>query len=675
MDAQHGTPVSSAVISHRPEIDGLRALAVVSVLLFHAGIPGFAGGYVGVDVFFVLSGYLIAKQLMKLDAHGKVDLPGFYERRFRRIAPAVAPCLLFTWIGSYLLFSDAQFVDFSKSLLASSTFTANIYFWSSAGYFDGPSDLKPLLHMWSLGVEVQFYIAFSIAVAVCVHLRRSVLSMSILIAVLSFICSCWLLSQGSTEAAFFLPHARFWEMLIGSVLALVPNIATRRPISDLLELSGIILIIAPIFAYDSLTTFPGPAALPATIGAAMVVFARSQGRLVAPVLRSRAFQHFGAISYSLYLWHLPLLVFARFVFPNGGMVVTGLILCVAYAAAVASLHLVEAPFRDRSFLKPRTLIYLEVSGIALALAVAFLPLVAKFDSTRDHLLANVRTRLLGPEREEAISSMNNEENFYQRKLNKNVDGQVQTFNIAEHRGWTCSFDRKNKPETARACVVGQAKAKNIIVMGDSNGRDNYHALRSAYPDVNFIMIHQSSCIPWDFQYNERVRCFPGLSRFLDEVDDEISIDGIIIAFRYGPTRDWARVANAIKEAGKHSKVTLIGPTPYFSEPVPDFIMTMPPKDPVPKAIQMTDPLLLLDLRETDAKARQVAAEAGAEYLSPLQTLCPEGACNLWDGDHSRPIYWDQNHFTRFGIDILSKYYRKSNIGFDVSKLAIQDNER
>lgn len=359
---------------HRPEIDGLRAVAVLPVILFHAGFSAFAGGYVGVDVFFVISGYLITSIIIKERLAGRFSLAGFYERRARRILPALffmmAVCVPLAWW--WML--PAELEDFGKSLAAVPLFVSNVLFWRTSGYFGGAGEFKPLLHTWSLGIEEQYYVVFPLIVAILLRfgLRRMVVGVALL-AVMSLGLSIYLTDR-LPLANFFLLPTRAWELLAGSLLAAVGAAGLALPRSrwwrEAAGLIGLTLIVVPIFAYDASTPFPGLAAVPVVVGTAMLLAFVDPTTLVGRVLTLRPMLWVGAISYSAYLWHQPMFAFARLIMPQALPAWLYLVLAAAaLALAYVSWRFVEAPFRDRRKFSRAAIFAMSIAGSLLFVAI------------------------------------------------------------------------------------------------------------------------------------------------------------------------------------------------------------------------------------------------------------------------------------------------------------------
>lgn len=333
--------------AYRPDVDGLRAVAVLLVLFFHADL-GFPGGFVGVDVFFVISGYLITGLILREQAAGKFQLATFWSRRIRRIVPAAAALSAATLLAGAMLLFPVDYAELGESALAHQVLVANIYFWQHTGYFAGPADLKPLLHTWSLAVEEQFYVVYPLVLMVLHRYgRRKMFALLTVVAGLSLIAS-ELGVRSSPSATFYLLPTRAWELLLGGLLCFLPVPAERqKSLFPLAGLVGLGMILACALWYTRQTKFPGLAALPPCLGAALIMHSNA-GRLnfTGRLLSLRPVVFIGLISYSLYLWHWPLLAFSRYwlgeELPPG--VVLG-VLAASLVLATLSWRYVETPLR------------------------------------------------------------------------------------------------------------------------------------------------------------------------------------------------------------------------------------------------------------------------------------------------------------------------------------------
>jgi peptidoglycan/LPS O-acetylase OafA/YrhL len=339
---------------HRAEIDGLRALAVLPVILFHAGVSAFHGGFIGVDVFFVISGYLITGLILEDHQQGRFSFAEFYERRARRILPALFVVMLASLAAAWWWMNASDFIQFGQSLAAVSVFSSGLLFIFSAGYFDVSSDLKPLLHTWSLGVEEQFYLFFPPILLLLSRWGRTALSLGLLAL---GVASLWLAQVGTQtfpSSTFFFMPTRAWELLIGALLAAQQARVSRAPASWAQALSaiGLGLMLASMALFDSSSAFPGVIALVPTVGAALVIGFARPTNLVGRLLSTSALVTVGLISYSAYLWHQPLFAFTRLI--HGGEPGQARMLAMAALALVLAYgtwRWVETPCRSRQFMR------------------------------------------------------------------------------------------------------------------------------------------------------------------------------------------------------------------------------------------------------------------------------------------------------------------------------------
>lgn len=366
MTQSHTSP-----LEYRPEIDGLRALAVVPVILFHAGLKAFAGGFVGVDIFFVISGYLITLILVADQQRGGISLSHFYERRARRILPALLGVTLVASLLALLLMVPYQVEHFGWSVLALAGFASNFYFWKSTGYFAPDAGTLPLLHTWSLAVEEQFYLLFPLLLVALLRHGRQVAFLGFLgLAVASLLLGDWMVAW-SAKAAYFLLPTRAWELLLGVLLAFLQG---SRPVTgegvarSLLAALGAALVSVSIVAFNEHTPFPGLPALIPTLGAALLIRYAGSGNLAGRLLGSRPLVAIGLVSYSAYLIHQPLLAFARLM--RGAdlpLPVTLGLVALVFPLSYLSWRFVEGPGRTRQL--PRREV-LKSAGASLALTAS-----------------------------------------------------------------------------------------------------------------------------------------------------------------------------------------------------------------------------------------------------------------------------------------------------------------
>ena len=363
-------------MEYRRDVDGLRAVAVIPVILFHAGFKTFSGGFVGVDVFFVISGYLITTIILSEKEQGTFSLVNFYERRTRRILPALFLVMFvslpFGWL--WLLPSDMK--DFSESLVAVSTFSSNIFFWRNAGYWDVANELKPLLHTWSLAVEEQYYVLFPLFLMLMWRFRkRWILSSFMVVAATSLLLAQWG-AYNKPTATFFLLPTRGWELAIGASIAFyflyrkhtIRTILSHKSIDEIMGLIGLLMIGYAVLVFNETIPFPSLYTLIPTVGTGLIILFSSSQTLVGRLLGAKQLVGIGLISYSAYLWHQPLFAFARHrsLTEPSELLYSGLAV-LSIALAYLSWRYVEKPFRMKGvFSRRKIFIFAAVGSVLFA---------------------------------------------------------------------------------------------------------------------------------------------------------------------------------------------------------------------------------------------------------------------------------------------------------------------
>ena len=345
---------TNSATEYRPEVDGLRAVAIVPVLLFHAGLSAFAGGFFGVDVFFVISGYLITAQLASSDKSGFALLGNFYHRRIRRLFPAIAIVSAVTAVIAYLIMTPSQLRPLFSSFTSTQVFLQNIYLWQNSGYWDQSLETSPLMHTWSLAVEEQFYLIFPLLfVAKSMRNAKSVLvGVAITIFVLSFLGALTRFGTSSTGAFFLLPY-RAWELMAGAIVALYSVndkrfFKTKPYFSRLISNFGMTIIIIAIILGDESTRHPGLLTLLPVVGTALLIGFGREPSLTSRLLNNKLLVAIGKLSYGLYLWHFPILALWRI---DKGTELDGVETTAAMVLTFVCSYLMwkfaETPFRDR----------------------------------------------------------------------------------------------------------------------------------------------------------------------------------------------------------------------------------------------------------------------------------------------------------------------------------------
>ena len=444
-------------MDYRREIDGLRALAVLPVILFHAGFETFSGGFVGVDVFFVISGYLITTIILAELEQGKFSIVNFYERRARRILPALflvmLVCIPFAWF--WLLPSDMK--DFSQSLVAVSVFASNILFWHESGYFDTAAELKPLLHTWSLAVEEQYYVLFPLFLMLFWKLgKRWILVTLGLVFIASLGVAQWA-AYAKPDAAFLLLPTRGWELLIGAFAAFYLSKANRRDFGKGLSETGgwlgIALISYAVFTYSKTTPFPGFYALVPTIGTVLIILFATQQTSVGRFVGNKAFVGVGVISYSAYLWHQPLFAFARHRSLYEPSYLDFLLLSIfILLLAFLSWKYVEAPFRSKKLYK-RSLIF----SLAALISLFFI----------------------------SLGYLGHKNNGFMSRINPDLFDNASETNLFESQVKDCWLTVDRDPTVASSCVLGAKTGQFLFgLVGDSHAGSLLHVLNDQTKNID-----------------------------------------------------------------------------------------------------------------------------------------------------------------------------------------------
>ncbi|MEL7114181.1 MAG: acyltransferase family protein [Pseudomonadota bacterium] len=503
-------------LAYRPEIDGLRTIAVMPVILFHAGFTVFQGGFVGVDVFFVISGYLITTILINELDRNDFSILRFYERRARRILPALFTVILFSIPPAWLTLDPARFTDFSESIFATILFASNFLFWMETGYFDEEAENKPLLHTWSLAVEEQYYIFFPIMLFVLWRYgRRSTLATIVLLTLISFGLCLWGARNASSANYYLLPF-RMWELFAGSICAFLATSAASQRGSQILAGVGLALVVASVFLINSEMPFPGAVTLGPVLGTALIILFARPGTWVASALSVKSMVWIGLLSYSLYLWHQPIFALARLKLNNGhalGLTTMAGLIVVTFVLSYLTYRFIEQPFRrpgrrgKRLFdARPRLF---AASGLAMAAFIAFGIFGVASDGAAMRFPPNYAT---------VIASFDDRTDL------------------------PCKFEPNNPiPEVhpADQCLV-KAQAgggETVMILGDSHGWSISGALSEALAEkgLNTYVMTYAACAPvpgfYILEADDPAEC----DRFVTEAlayAKEAGIRQIIIAARF-----------------------------------------------------------------------------------------------------------------------------------------------
>ena len=452
---------------YRKEIDGLRALAVLPVIFFHAGFKTFSGGFVGVDIFFVISGYLITTIIAHEMDKDSFSLLNFYERRARRILPALLFVMFCTLLFSWFLLPPDDMRSFSKSLVAIPLFISNLLFYSESGYFDTLNDLKPLLHTWSLAVEEQYYMLFPLFLIVTWKLGiKSIITILILVFTISIVLAQWASSTYPNFAFYMLP-TRGFELLIGALISLFFNYnnmktSVGQSVSQTLSLIGIALIIYSVFVFDRHTPFPSFYTLIPTIGTALILVFGNQNNIVGKLLGHKLLVGIGLISYSVYLWHQPIFSITKQLIPIEESISLVLFLVgVSLMLGYFSWKYIEKPFRNKNKVGLKTLLVVVVS-----FSITFFIFGIKGYLSKGY-----------PNREGM-------------DIYKDFDNNIEKIGYKK-----CTSRELNEGEKINYCYETTNGPVNSVIIGDSHASDKFYGIEKNVTDFNWSLISNSSCPP------------------------------------------------------------------------------------------------------------------------------------------------------------------------------------
>ncbi len=458
-------------MTYRHDIDGLRALAVLAVIIFHAFPSALPGGFVGVDIFFVISGYLITGILLKQLALDQFSLAHFYAQRIKRIFPALAAVLIFCLCVGWVALTSGEYKQLGRYTAGGAAFLNNFLFWRDAGYFDTAAITKPLLHLWSLAIEEQFYLIWPLLLLIChklSHITFKAHSKAVLIGVIfctSLIYSYQLMGRDLT-ADFYSPFARSWELIIGAALAYwhqrSPILQLPKRVSLSLAVMGIGLLLVGMTLIDPTRAFPGLWALLPTLGTACLIAAGPSTYINTQWLASRPLVWIGLISYPLYLWHWPLLTFARiFEGQTPSAAVRGILLLASVGLAFLTYQFIERPIRFPS--RHRKASKSIISILCITMLALFL---TGYAITRNEGLPFRHYERLNADASSIVLGAD-------RGLLKHACDLPQ--NLVTQFEWCLSQDKATSPRFA--------------VIGDSKGEALYYGLaRESRQDENWMML-------------------------------------------------------------------------------------------------------------------------------------------------------------------------------------------
>lgn len=613
-------------MQYRAEIDGLRAIAVLSVILFHAGVAAVPGGFVGVDVFFVISGYLITNILLADLERGRFSLRRFYERRARRILPALFFMLLCCLPLAWLWLVPPQLKDFSQAVVAVIFMASNLFFWREASYFETSSDENLLLHTWSLAVEEQFYVFFPfILLAVWSLGRRRAAFIGVALISLASLTLCEWLSRVSPSGNFYLMPTRAWELGAGALVAMLPPFS-KQSWNSAVSGIGFGLVIGSIVVLDKSVPFPSVATLPPVLGAALVILYGRADTPVANMLSAPACVGMGVISYSAYLWHQPLFALARVrSLEEPDVLLLGLI-PVTLACAYLSWRYVEQPFRKAGSVQSLSL-RRHGPWVGVPAAIMAVGLLGHFTHgwlrgwQADH-----------PLEASAITYL---------RYDSTQEARQQFFEGG------CFFTDSLEDFEARTCLSFSSGQQNYLLLGDSHAAHFSKALRELYRKQHLLQATAAGCRPLHGR-TDAGDCFTlyrGVFEFIAAERDRIK--GIILSanWREAEISDLASTLTHLLDLG--IPVVVFGPTAQYANAFPILLARMPKED----SAKPSNRLGLKQFWDLDRKMDEAMQEIGVDYVPIIKLLCPGGNCRNY-ARRGEPMHFDYGHFTLPGARAL-----------------------
>jgi len=627
------TPINQEqALKYRPDIDGLRAIAVSLVVIFHAFPEALTGGFIGVDVFFVISGYLISSIIFKEYALNQFSYKKFYIHRINRIFPALILVMLSCYgFGWFNLLAD-EFKMLGKHISAGAAFISNWILWGESGYFDRASDAKPLLHLWSLGIEEQFYLIWPVLAGLCLRWRFSILKIAIAIAVLTFSINIAIIfTDANPASAFYLPQARFWELMIGAILAYLSLNNHLEKLSpkgrDWLSICGFGLIISCAVLISKASAFPGFWALMPVLGSAALIAAGPNAFFNRLILKQKPIVWIGLISYPLYLWHWPLLSFDYIL--NGEAASVSMRLCIialSILLAAATYYLIERPIRFGKF-----------GGIkAIILSVLMILVCYQGFNTyyRDGLVFRLRHLQFRLPPELILLSQKPE------KPAAHIGNAVEK-SIA-----------KNRPVIF---LWGDSYAGHLVAGYEKQFGQKYEIVQllgGCPPLFNTELSNRKNCPQWAQTNFERV---------LKEKPARL-----VLAANWADYPNWEDVSKtitALKEQG-YTEIDLVGPAPQWKDTLYKqlylhYAFNRNQGDtsyhvPYRMSLGLKDNFL-----QIDPKMKLLAQKLGVHYLSIVDILCnPEGCVTRFGDTADKLSSFDGGHLTTYTSEYVVERFNK-----------------
>jgi peptidoglycan/LPS O-acetylase OafA/YrhL len=631
---------------YRRDVDGLRAVAILSVLTFHAFPQWLPGGFIGVDVFFVISGFLISRIVFTGLSAGTFTFSHFYARRVRRIFPSLTVILIVALGLGWTIQRQVEFAQLGKHVAAGAGFLSNIALWLESGYFDSSADTKPLLNLWSLGIEEQFYIVFPLLVFLAWRLRIARMPLLLVISAASFATSLVLVTR-DPSAAFYLPHARGWELMAGCLLAQAdigdPSSSgeagastTRAPgpvLRNVASLAGVLLIATGLVLIDASRSFPGAWALLPVAGAASLIWAGPDAFINRRVLARPLMVWIGLISFQLYLWHWPLLAFLHIARPEDSDITSrALVLAACFPLAWATYAWIDKPVRTG----PPSRTKVTSSCVALALA--------GFASFGVYLQAGFPQHT-----PDALTALAN----YSFPM------------VAAYRKGSCFLEPNQGFGQFGECTQRVPGSKEVVLWGDSHAAHLFPGLEEAARDrFTLTQLTAGSCPPiLDTDFRARPKCRAINDGVLARIARERPHEVILSC--YWPEYAWQKLPVTIDRllAAGVERVLVVGPGPLWPSQLPGLLYARAkadgPSHRFPRRLSTGTDEKQISFDEQLAKA---IARPGVSYVSVLSILCNESGCLTSTRDDASSITtWDMFHLTSEGSKYVVAHFPEGSL--------------